>query len=236
MAVKNISAEEVQRLLTKNILSLNDRFLIDSFVYQPLVDYCNDIRPNEIEKVRRLEEKNIFRYLNASCIILGVYGMDILTKALATPPLSYVIQELQNEYTGKELEKNVIIVSVKILLAIGGHGGGQITTPVFEGEMPQKFMSFRNQTAKEWFGNFVNIHLFTLAAVYEKASSEEAKAHLLASIAYHLHQSNPTKYDIDANISMDDALRKILLKFHTEQGGDSSTLYSNTGEILSKAL
>ena len=55
-------------------------------------------------------------------------------------------------------------------------------------------------------------------------------------MAYQLHHSNPIKYNIDTNVSMNDALMNIMRKFIEEQGGNSSVIYSDNGEILSKAL
>ena len=97
-------------------------------------------------------------------------------------------------------------------------------------------MSFRNQTAKDWFGKLVTTKVYILANIYEKASWEEAKSHLFANMAYQLHHSNPIKYNIDTNVSMNDALMNIMRKFIEEQGGNSSVIYSDNGEILSKAL
>ena len=221
--------------MEKSTISTNDRFQLDSYVSASLVEFCNDIRPNEIERVHTLEEKNLYRYLNATSIILGIYGEETFTKVLMKSPFSDVLYELKKEYSGKELEKNFIIIMTKMALALGG-GGTQIATPIFEGEMPQKFMSFRNQTAKDWFGKLVANKIYILANIYEKSSWEEAKSHLFANMAYQLHYSNPTKYNIDTNVSMNDALKNIILKFIDEQGGNSSVIYSNNGEILSKAL
>lgn len=236
MAVNNISFDTLERLLAKSNISTNDRFQIDSYVSASLVDFCNDIRPNEIEKVHVLEEKNLYRYINAACIVLGIYGKEAFDKLLKTSPFATMYCELALEYSGKELEKNFIIIMIKMLLALGGSGGSQMATPVFEGEMPQKFMSFRNQTAKDWFGKLVTTKVYILANIYEKASWEEAKSHLFANMAYQLHHSNPIKYNIDTNVSMNDALMNIMRKFIEEQGGNSSVIYSDNGEILSKAL
>ena len=63
MAINNISFEILERLLRKSSISTNDRCQIDSFVYASLADFCNDIKPNEIEKVHILEERNLYRYM-----------------------------------------------------------------------------------------------------------------------------------------------------------------------------
>ena len=236
MAVNNISFDTLERLLGKSTITTNERWQIDSFVFASLADFCNDIRPNEIEKVHNLEEKNLYRYLNAVSIILGIYGQEAFTKLTISSPFSDVIYELKKEYSGKELEKNFIMIITRMLLALGGSGGNQITTPIFHGEMPQKFMSFRNQTAKDWFDKLVATKVYVLANIYEKTSWEDAKSHLFANIAFQLHHSNPIKYNIDRNVSINDALKNILRKFIKEQGGNTSIIYSKNGEILSKAL
>ncbi len=236
MAINNISFEILERLLRKSSISTNDRCQIDSFVYASLADFCNDIKPNEIEKVHILEERNLYRYMNAACTVLGIYGKDAFDKLLTTSPFNRMYSELALEYRGKELQKNFIIIMIKMLLALGGNGGNQIATPIFEGEMPQKLMSFRNQTAKDWFGKLVTTKAYILANIYEKTSWEETKAHLFVSIAYQLHHSNPIKYGIDANVPMNDALMNIMRKFIDEQGGNPSVIYSNSGEVLSKVL
>lgn len=236
MAINNISFETLERLLEKSTISTNDRYQIDSFVSISLADFCNDIKPNEIEKVYILEERNLYRYMNAACIVLGIYGKDAFDKLLTASPFNRMYCELTLEYSGKELQKNFIIIMIKMLLALDGNGGNQIVTPIFEGEMPQKLMSFRNQTAKDWFGQLVTTKTYILANIYEKASWEETKSHLFASVAYQLHHSNPTKYSINTNVSMNDALMNIMKKFINEQGGNPSVIYSNGGEVLSKVL
>lgn len=97
-------------------------------------------------------------------------------------------------------------------------------------------MSFRNQTANEWFDDFVNSKLVILSTIYEKSSFEETKAHLFASIAYQLNRNNPAKYHLNADIPLNDALKNILMLFIKKEGGDSSIIYSKSGEILSKIL
>ena len=236
MEVKHISFEELKKLLGKTLITQDERFLIDSYVTIPLTEYCNDLRSHEIEKVRYLEEKNIYRYLNTYCIILGLYGQDTLSLTLTTYPISVLYQELKNQYHGRELEKNIIFILTKALLALKEKNSSQILKPHFEGEMPQKFMSFRNQTANEWFDDFVNSKLVILSTIYEKSSFEETKAHLFASIAYQLNRNNPAKYHLNADIPLNDALKNILMLFIKKEGGDSSIIYSKSGEILSKIL
>lgn len=230
--VRHISNDELVRLLDKSVISQSDRFLIDSNIDTPLVEFCGDLRPNEIEKARNLEEKNIYRYLNATSIILGLYGQDSLVKALTTSPVSDMVVALKEEYFGQERIQMSVRILPKVLLALGSR---EIAKPHFEGEMPQKFMSFRNQTAQDWYEKIINRKLAILSTIYIKGSAEEAKAHLLASVAYHLNNSNPSKYPF-VGANQNDALKNIVVKFINDVGGDTRIVYSNNGEVLSKSL
>ena len=76
---------------------------------------------------------------------------------------------------------------IKMLLALGGSGGSQMATPVFEGEMPQKFMSFRNQTAKEdaIIANIVENSKIELPEEYIEAQLDMVMRDLTQRLAYH---------------------------------------------------
>ena len=237
MAIQNISAKELNNLLEKDTLTRNDRFLIDSYTYTSLVEYCNDLRANEVEKVRCLEEDNIYRYFNACCIILGLLGEDSLHKALISYPMSEIVDALKEEYHGRTLESLIVYTIPKALLDLEGkRKGSQVLKPFFAGEMPQKFMSFRNQTATDWFEGMVGTKLQILSRVYLKSSPEEAVAHLLANTAYQLHHNNPIKYQWDTNLSVNDVVGEIMTRFLNNNGGMPSIVYSKTGDILSKSL
>ncbi len=231
--MENLSVEELQRLLEKDHLTQNDRLRLDTNVDTSLVEYCSDLRANEIEKVRILEENNLHRYVNSCCIILGMYGEGSLFKALHTSPISDLLQVMKEEYSGEELIKNTVFILPKVLLALGSN---QYVKPKFEGDMPQKFMSFRNQTAQEWYEKFVNRKLVILSTIYVRLSADDAKSHLLHNLAYQLHHNNPYKYPFRTDIQHEDAVMEILYKFLDENGGDTSIIYSDNGEILSKSL
>ena len=119
-----------------------------------------------------------------------------------------------------------------MLLALGSR---EIAKPHFEGEMPQKFMSFRNQRAQDWFEKVINRKLAILSIIYIKGSAEEAKAHLFANVAYHLNNSNPSKYPFVGD-NQNDALKNIVAKFVNNMGGDTRIVHSNHGDVLSKSL
>ncbi len=233
MTIKNISFNELKKLLDKNNLTTDERYLIDSYVHISLVDYCGNLNLYDKEKVQYLEEENLYRYLHAASTALGLYG-NALEELLTHVPFSSLAFGFKNRYSGSRLERKAIELFIKMMLSCNSKA--DLNTPYFEGEMPQKFMSFRNQTAQEWFKEFVNINILILITVYEKMTIEDARVHLLASVAYQLHHNNPVKYAISSNMSIDEALKSILKKFINEKGKNGAYVYSSTGELLSKML
>ena len=61
----------INRIIEKSTITKEDGFLINSFVITPLVDYCGDIRPNEIDKVHEVEDESIRHFMN---VIMSVFG------------------------------------------------------------------------------------------------------------------------------------------------------------------
>lgn len=97
-------------------------------------------------------------------------------------------------------------------------------------------MSFRNQTANEWFDDFVNSKLVILSTIYEKSSFEETKAHLFASIAYQLNRNNPAKYHLNADIPLNDALKNILMLFIKKKEETRQLFIANLEKYLAKSF
>lgn len=231
MLTETISFKNVQNLLNKNSLTTNERYLIDSHVQPSLVCCLSNLNYNEIEKVYYLEEENLYRYLFAAATALGLYG-NALDTLLERPPFSYIAFGFRNRYCGSTLEKNAIELLIKMILS----NGKDISTPHFEGNIPQKFMISQNQKGQEWFESFVHSNISILIAVYEKMTIEDARAHLLANMAYQLYHNNPQKYAIHSKMSMDESLKFVLKKFIQEKGNNGAFIYSDTGDLLSKML
>lgn len=232
MILRSITASEADMILQKNSLTRQDRFKLDSFTAISLTDYCGNIRPNEQLKVQRLEENNIYRVLNVLGAVLGMCNNEAYKLAVRMSPLSDMIAELKKTYSGIRLQEALFQVISKVLLSKDPLSG----KVSFDGEMPQKFGSFRQFTANEWFQKYVNVKVMTVWHVLTTMGEDDAKGHLLGSTAYALYQSQPSLYDISSFVDEDGAIKYILKSFLARKGSATIDKYNQKGEILYKNL
>lgn len=219
-------------ILEKSVITQKDRFLMDSYVITPLVDFCGDIRPNEIDKVHEVEDDSILSFLNTVMSVFGKYNQGVFKELLSTYPFNSLIQEIKSTYSGKEIDRIFIIVITKAILA-----NRDLSLKVkAAGNMPQKMFSFRQATADEWFTYFVDRALTRIVSIYENMGVNEATASLFSICAYQLYHSQPNRFDISYCSNENDALALILDTFLKSKNGVGTRVYSKTGELLSKSL
>lgn len=207
--LKYSTAEEVDCVLSKNTYDDKDLYVLYKYVSPSLVEYCNDIRNDEINEVKVLEEYNLRRFLNATSIMLRI-DTEGYIKAITNLDFLETISEINKQYRDNEAEGLTIVILTKMLLALGSM---EKYTPLFEGNMPQKFMSFRNHTANQWFNEVVSTKLQILYKIFLNSSYEGAKDFLFANLAFQLHYINPNKYIFIENIPLQDSIKIILNKF-----------------------
>lgn len=216
----------------KTYLTDQDRFAIDAYVVPTLEEHCGDIRTNELEKVKQIEEKNIIQFFKVAAQVLGLGDNSLIIQLSRMYPMTVFIDEINKKCTGKEREKTLIMVFVKYLLS---EGNVNLNVKV-QGEMPQKLFSFRQMTADEWFKKYVNVHLASIVRIYEKMGLRDAQTHLAASTAYQLYQVRPGRYNIN-NMSDNDALHHILTTYLDSNGEGRYERFSpNNNEILFKDI
>lgn len=222
----------VQRITENSFLSKKERFLIDSYVISPLVDFCGDIRQNEIDKVHEVEGESILHFLNVTMSLFGKYNQDVFGRLLRTNPFDLLVQEINASYSGKEKDRVFIMAITKMVLS----NGDTSLKVKAAGNMPQKMFSFRQMTADEWFQHFVDRALYRIASIYEKMGADDATGSLCAICAYQLYYSQPNKFDISNCADENDALHNIIETFVKSKNGVGTRVYSDSGELLSKSL
>ncbi len=223
----------VNAIFTKNSLTEQERFILDSYVFTPLVNYCGDIRPNEVAKVQAIEDDCVCNFINVIMPIFTDYNKEIHQKLLSMQPFASYISTLNSmNMTKEEKERAYITVIPRLILA---NGNKNLKAKV-QGKMPQKMFSFRQMTADEWFDNFVLTGLTRIAFVYEKLGANTASASAFALCAYFLYNSQPNRFDISKCNNANDALYLILKEFLESKGVNTANLYSSDGMILSKSL
>ena len=222
----------VQRISEKSFIGKKERFTMDSYVMSSLVDFCGDIRQNEIDKVHEVESESILHFLNVTMSLFGKYNQEVFGKLLRTNPFDMLVQEINTSYSGKEKDRIYIMAVTKMVLA----NGDTSLKVKAAGNMPQKMFSFRQMTADEWFQHFVDRALYRIAHVYENLGIDDATGSLCAICAYQLYHSRPSRFDISNCKDDDEALHQILEAFVKSKNGVGTRVYSESGELLSKSL
>ena len=222
----------VQNIGEKPFITKNERFIMDTYVFTPLVEYCGDIRPNEIDKVHEVEDESILNFLNVVMTVFGKYNQEAFRKLLWTEPFSSVIQEINSSYSGKEKDRVFIMGLTKLILA---NGNTSMKVKV-AGNMPQKMFSFRQMTADEWFQKFVDLALYRIVLAYENLGLDDATSSLCAICAYHLYHSQPNRFNINSCNDNNTALKVVLEAFVKSKNGVGTRVYSDKGALLSKSL
>ncbi len=211
MELRRSTQEEVNAVFTKNHYTLEDRFVLDSWIYRPLESDLKNLSFTELEEVRRIELKNL---KNLMYSVFNLYKENSPERDLIldNPRINSILFE-PGSNESEEFRK----VMVLNFLLCGGDVD-KYTRQVFrfEGKVPQKFGAFRQSSAQEWWNGYVNHVLKFIYNIDTKMGSEGVIAWMNANIAYMLNKEQPSKYSPGPNDNMNDAIARIIDKYLTE--------------------
>ena len=86
------------------------------------------------------------------------------------------------------------------------------------GKIPFKMFSYRQMDADKWFDSHCKFVLAVARRIYIKLGRIDALIYVAANCAYYLNKSQPFKYSINANESMNDALYRLWYQNNFEDG------------------
>lgn len=238
MVLQFIDKNEFLRILEKPTLTQQDIFKVNSYPYLSLAEKCGDIKPSEMETVKAIADKNINGFLNIVTMVLGLQNKEVFRLALQSYPYPELIAKLKEQYSGIKFQSNATKVITKVMLtqSLGNCKVNRLIDVKLDGKMPQKFMSFRQMTGDEWFSNFVDVKLGSFGTIFEKCGLDAAISHLFASVGYSFYYNNPSKYDISACLTENDAIAKILQNAVTGKNDNIRQNYNQKGELLFKDI
>lgn len=238
MVLQFIEFEEFKRILDKPALTQQDIFRVNSYPYLSLAEKCGDIRPNEINSVREIAEKNIKFFFNIITTVLGVQQKELFRQVLQRDPYPMLLSVLKEDYSGNEFLYAAVMMITKVMLtqSTGNYSPRKPVNIKIDGKMPQKFMSFRQMTGDEWFSGFVDMKLYSFKIIFQKCGLETAISHLFASFSYSFYYNNPSKYDISSCLTENDAIYKVLNNVLTGKNDNVLQNYNQKGELLFKDI
>ena len=204
-----ISLEELCSLLDSNkVLSLNDRFRIDSYTYKTLLsDLGSGFSQSELQEVYQLESNNLKKLINCALLYFtDVQNREkISQKTFLFNTKNTIPFQIPNK---KEHEAKYFSIFMKYCLSDFNDN----LTVKFDGTIPKKLFSFRQTTAESWFSSYTSFVLLVASQLYVH-KKEYAFDYILANTAYYLNKSQLFKYDKRPQESMNDAIGRILLNF-----------------------
>lgn len=220
MELDFITQQDFNYILNKNKMSSSEKFRLAAFPYVSLLPYCNYKYTTalEQEKIRNIEEKNIYRFFN---VITSLFNEAFLKD-----------ETLQNSYRNEPLRTAAIIAnqeqdaamktpmlikySCLILLSLEG-GETSTNCPInlkIKGKMPFRPIASKQELGNQWFSEFVDYKLNGFCKVFNFFGMQDAYIFLLRSIAYSLNYFLPAKYSVKAFSDEDSAIRHILKKIN----------------------
>ena len=234
----SISGDEFNRILGKEQISLTERFKIDSFTSYTLVDKIGNLKNEELNEVYYLEAKNLYRVMNTAALLLGVFNeaSASLRNLTSSSDVRAMFCEIDaSSSDNKEREKMKFSILANYLLS-NCDMRNQLR-PIFEGKIPKKIFSFRQDEAEEWFKNFTTIIFHAASTVLVKMDAENAFAYVCSNIGWYLNKSQTFKYHKKStDKDMNEAINRILKEFVISVGGDMSYIKNNESAPLYKDL
>jgi len=209
-----ITQNEVEEILNKQLISTTDRFKLSSISPYTLVSAIGDLKGSELYETYKAEALNLKKVIN---IAHGVYGQQpfLLNKLEAMPQMQDLFEALEEQETNPfDLKLQKLFSVCKVLAADCNF---KDIKAKFDGTVPAKMFSFRQNTAKEWFDYYCSYVFRVAATIAIKSGNEEALAYISCVTAYYLNKSQPHKYKVGVNDkSMNDTLYGILRQFTNE--------------------
>lgn len=227
-----ISNERFLELLDKETLTLNDRFELDSFTFRTLAGEYNDLKDSEVREIHYLEIQNLKNLLERTLLLCGAYGQDALNEVMSLQSVRQIKGILENTWKDHK-EKERLIMGTLLLFLMSDMNTRELSSPVFIGKVPQKLFKFRQQTAEDWWNEFVKFFASITFLIYMKLGADMAIAYAFANIAYYLNKSQPYKFypkpiDKDTN----ETIARICKEYCTEMFGHANVL--NSANVMDK--
>lgn len=224
MVIRKIDEIEYTRLLGSGIRTVQDMFLLASYPYVSLLTKYNNIDSNDLRKIREIEDDSIFAFLNIVNIVFGNGSekeVSAFKRSLNEEPLRSAVIAARQENDPSEREALFLELSCKLLLSIDEQGRFSrldSTKVKIRGKIPSwPFSTKRQELADEWFGNFVDVKLNGMKAVYKVLGAANALKFVFSSSLHSLYFFDPSRYNISACRTEDEALHEVFRIFNNQK-------------------
>lgn len=217
------SGEECQRILQQRDITVEDRFKLQRMNFRSLAGEYSDLSSYEIGEVNDLEERNLYKVINATAMLLGFFGEDLQDKLLSKRFFVRLYSmDRDSDVSEEDFERARFQMAVGHMLS--EFSDNPKAWPKFDGKIPSRPFKFRQVTAESWYKDIVGLLLLVTGTIYAKSGAEEAFCYVTAIIAHHLAEVQPDRYPVSSYLNENDAIHGILVKYIQRMGGNSSII------------
>lgn len=208
-----------EELIQETNSSVEDVYAIARYPYISLTKICGDLNSFEYKCIKRIEDLNIYYFLNTIRIVLGLGSSEEtenFKKAVSKEPLRTAAILGSMETNSKEKFITFTTIATKILLSPQDGGNQFFCNPInvaIVGSMPRHFLKSRQEIGNMWYGKFVDIKLDLMARAYRIMNIKNMFSVMLTSIAYSLYHYTPSRYLISNNSTENENLHIVLRHF-----------------------
>lgn len=216
-----LSKAEYDFYRNKLLVEPADVYAMARYPFVSLISRCDHLSNSEYEKVKKIEDLNIFYFLSTLKLVCGIGSEQELTtfrRALTEEPLRTAVLLGQVESNPTDMFITFMVNAIKILLSPkdGKDGGIYFRDPVnvgIVGTMPRDFFKSRQEIGNVWYKEFVNQKMELLSYVCRYVDKTDVFQIILMSIAYSLYAYTPQRYKVSEDCSENENLHNILNQF-----------------------
>lgn len=204
-------------LVSKKTISINELYQLARYPSKSLSDFCGNLPNYDFKNVKKIEDLNIYYFLNTLKILFGLGNKEeqtVFQNSLKFEPLrtAVLLSKLQNNPT----ERYIVFIENACKIMLSKPNVGLFLDPInikIEGSMPRNFFKSRQEIGNLWFQTFIEDKLIIFKRVCRCYKIEEAFPILVMSIAYSLYTFTPQRYHISYCEDEDTALHKVIKIF-----------------------
>lgn len=214
-----ISLERYNELSVHRKSSLEEIYAMARYPYISLADFCGNVSSYERDRIKKIEDLNIYFFLNTIKIVCGrgsISETETFKDAMNYEPLrsAVILGQMQSDLNEKFI--TFISSAIRMLMSPEDAGDQFFRNPInigLTGSMPRNFFKSRKEIGNHWFKNFIELKLDLIARLCRLGRKEEIFTLMLYSISYSLYSFSPYRYPVSEYLSENDNLHIILNKF-----------------------
>ena len=205
-------------LQDKENISLDELGELIRYPFVPLESYSKNLSVSEKNKIKRIEDINIYYFFNALRIVFGASSSEeskIFQRKLSKEPLKTAI--LLSKTKPSPIEQYISFIENACKILLSAHKGyskyENILTVSITGSMPHDFLVSRQEEGNKWYRDFIDSKFKMFEKICYIGLKDKAFQLLVTSLAYSIYYFTPSRFYIPNDINENDSIYIVLSTF-----------------------